>query len=412
MIKHFCRFCRSPLSHTFVDLGVSPISNAFLAFDQLNRMEPFYPLHAYVCEKCLLVQLEELESPEQIFDDEYAYFSSYSESWVDHARRYTERMIALLDLNETSFVVEIASNDGYLLQHFLERNIPAMGIEPSSNVASVAKKKGIDTWVTFFNASVAQQLVSQKGKADLLLGNNVLAHVPALNDFVEGLKIALADDGVITMEFPHLLCLINENQFDTIYHEHFSYFSFLTAARIFAAHGLRIFDVDRLPTHGGSLRIYATHDSSQCWLQQASVTELMAEEREAGLGHVVTYLGFAKQVNKTKRELLDFLIAAKRADKSIVGYGAPAKGNTLLNFCGIRTDFLDFTVDRSSHKQGMFLPGTRIPIFATEKIFETKPDYVLILPWNLKHEIVRQMSSISEWGGKFVVPIPQVRVLD
>jgi hypothetical protein len=320
-------------------------------------------------------------------------------------------MIARLGLNKKSFVVEIASNDGYLLQYFVGKNIPVLGIEPSSNVASAAKSKGIDTWVTFFSASKARELVSHKGKADLLLGNNVLAHVPALNDFVEGLKIALADHGVITMEFPHLLCLMQENQFDTIYHEHFSYFSFLAVTRIFAKHELRIFDVDRLPTHGGSLRIYAAHDASPRWQQQASVVDLVSEERRAGLDQVSSYSAFAEQVNKTKRELLDFLITAKRAGKSIAGYGAPAKGNTLLNFCGIRTDFLDFTVDKSSHKQGMFLPGTHIPIFAPEKIFETKPDYVLVLPWNLKDEIVRQMSGISEWGGKFVIPIPQVRIL-
>jgi 2-polyprenyl-3-methyl-5-hydroxy-6-metoxy-1,4-benzoquinol methylase len=412
MIQHLCRFCQSPLSRTFANLGVSPIANAFLRPSQLRKVELFYPLHAYVCEKCLLVQLEELERAEQIFNDEYAYFSSYSESWLDHARRYTELMIARLALNEKSFAVEIGSNDGYLLQYFFKKNISVLGIEPSGSVARAAKNKGIDTWVIFFSARTARELISQKGKADLLLGNNVLAHVPTVNDFVEGLKIALADHGVITMEFPHLLCLMKENQFDTIYHEHFSYFSFLAATRLFAAHGLRIFDVERLTTHGGSLRIYATHDSNHRWLQGDSVADLLAEERRAGLDQIVTYSAFAEQVNKTKRELLDFLIAAKRAGKSIVGYGAPAKGNTLLNFCGIRSDFLDFTVDRSPHKQGMFLPGSRIPIFATDKIFETKPDFVLILPWNLKDEIVGQMARIAEWGGKFVIPIPQVRVLD
>lgn len=412
MLARCCRFCRAPLSCSFADLGVSPIANAFLRPDQLNSMEPFYPLHAYVCENCLLVQLQEFESPERIFDDDYAYFSSYSDSWLDHARNYTALMIPRLGLDEKSLVVEIASNDGYLLQYFTEKNIPALGIEPSGNVAAAAKSKGIDTWVTFFNASTAQKLVLQRRKADLLLGNNVFAHVPALNDFVEGLKIALADHGVITMEFPHLLCLMQENQFDTIYHEHYSYFSLLAATRIFSAHGLRIFDVDRLSTHGGSLRIYASHDASQRWLQQASVADLIAEERHSGLDQVASYSTFSRQVVKTKRDLLDFLIMAKRKGKSIVGYGAPAKGNTLLNFCGIRTDFLDFTVDKSPHKQGMFLPGTHIPIFAPDKIFETKPDYVLILPWNLKDEIARQMSGISEWGGKFVVPIPQVRVFD
>ena len=412
MIERTCRFCQAPLSYSFADLGVSPIANAFLRREQLNKMEPFYPLHAYVCERCFLVQLEEFESPKQIFSDEYAYFSSYSDSWLEHARNYTTQMIARLGLDKASFVVEIASNDGYLLQYFAEKHIPALGIEPSANVAAAARSKGIDTWVTFFSTSTAQQLVAQKGKANLLLGNNVLAHVPALNDFVSGLKIALADHGVITMEFPHLLSLIQENQFDTIYHEHFSYFSMLAVARIFAAHGLRIFDVDRLPTHGGSLRIYASHDASSRWAPRTSVEDLIAEERRAGLDQVASYTGFAEQVNKTKRDLLDFLVSAKRAGKSIVGYGAPAKGNTLLNFCGIRSDFIDFTVDRSPHKQGMFLPGTHIPILAPEKIFEARPDYLLILPWNLRDEISGQMAAISEWGGKFVVPIPQVRILN
>jgi len=400
------------MSRTFADLGVSPVSNAFLRSDQLNRMEPFYPLHAYVCETCLLVQLEDFESPEHIFNDQYAYFSSYSDRWLAHARQYTELMTARLSLNDKKFVVEIASNDGYLLQYFLQKSIPVLGIEPSSNVASVAKDKGIDTWVTFFTACTARELVSQRRRADLVLGNNVLAHVPELNDFVEGLKILLADDGVITMEFPHLLCLMRDNQFDTIYHEHFSYFSFLAVTRIFAAHGLRIFEVDRLTTHGGSLRIYAAHSGNQHWQDQPSVLDLLAEERRAGLEQMSCYSAFSKQVNQTKFELLDFLVGAKRAGKAIVGYGAPAKGNTLLNFCGIRTDFLDFTVDRSPHKQGLFLPGTRIPILAPAKIFETRPDYVLILPWNLRDEIVAQMSGIAAWGGKFVLPIPQVRVLE
>ena len=412
MTECLCRFCRTPLSRTFADLGVSPVANAFLSLAQLNKMEPFYPLHAYVCEACLLVQLEDFETPERIFNDQYAYFSSYSDSWLDHARRYTDLIAARLGLNANSFVVEIASNDGYLLQYFVEKGIPVLGIEPSGNVASVAKTKGIDTWVEFFTANSAQELVSKRRKADLILGNNVLAHVPALNDFVEGLKILLSEHGVITMEFPHLLCLIRENQFDTIYHEHFSYFSFLAVTRIFAAHGLRIFDVDRLSTHGGSLRIYATHEASKRWHEQASVAELLAEERRAGLGDVSSYSSFSEQVNKTKLDLLRFLIELKHAGKKIVGYGAPAKGNTLLNFCGIRSDFLDFTVDKSPQKQGMFLPGTHIPIAAPEKIFEVKPDYVLILPWNLRDEIASQMSGIAAWGGKFVVPIPQVRVLD
>jgi hypothetical protein len=410
MTNRRCRFCQTPLLRTFADLGVTPISNAFLSTDNLNAAESFYPLHAYVCEACLLVQLEDFKAPEQIFNDHYAYFSSYSDSWLEHARRYTELMISRLGLSETSFVVEIASNDGYLLQYFVEKGIPVLGVEPSSNVADAAISKGIDTWVTFFTTESARQLVARRSKADLLLGNNVLAHVPNLNDFINGLKILLADSGVVTMEFPHLLCLIQNNQFDTIYHEHFSYFSFLAVTRIFAAHGLRIFDVERLTTHGGSLRIFATHEGSRRWQNRPAVGNLLDEERSAGLDQLSSYSAFSKRVNETKYQLLDFLIGAKRAGKRVAGYGAPAKGNTLLNFCGIRTDFIDFTVDRSPHKQGMFLPGTRIPVLDPRKIFETKPDYLLILPWNLRDEIMAQMAGISAWSGKFVVPIPQIEV--
>ena len=412
MTECLCRFCRAPLFRTFVDLGVSPVANAFLGAAQLNKMEPFYPLHAYVCETCLLVQLEDFEAPEHIFNDQYAYFSSYSDSWLDHAQRYTEKITARLGLNQDSFVVEIASNDGYLLQYFVKKGIPVLGIEPSGNVASAARKKGIDTLVEFLTTNSAKEVVAKKRRADLVLGNNVLAHVPDLNDFVEGLKVLLSEHGVLTMEFPHLLCLIKENQFDTIYHEHFSYFSFLAVGQIFAKHGLRIFDVDQLPTHGGSLRIYAAHEASRRWEEQASVAKLLAEERSAGLNDISSYSNFSEQVNKTKLDLLRFLIDVKRAGKKIVGYGAPAKGNTLLNFCGIRSDIIDYTVDRSPQKQGMFLPGTHIPIAPPEKIFESKPDYVLILPWNLRDEIAAQMSGIAAWGGKLVVPIPEVRVLD
>jgi 2-polyprenyl-3-methyl-5-hydroxy-6-metoxy-1,4-benzoquinol methylase len=412
MTECLCRFCRAPLFRTFVDLGVSPVANAFLGAAQLHKMEPFYPLHAYVCETCLLVQLEDFEAPEHIFNDQYAYFSSYSDSWLDHARRYTEKITARLGLNQDSFVVEIASNDGYLLQYFVKKGIPVLGIEPSGNVASAARKKGIDTLVEFLTTNSAKEVVAKKRRADLVLGNNVLAHVPDLNDFVEGLKVLLSEHGVLTMEFPHLLCLIKENQFDTIYHEHFSYFSFLAVGQIFAKHGLRIFDVDQLPTHGGSLRIYAAHEASRRWEEQASVAKLLAEERSAGLNDISSYSNFSEQVNKTKLDLLRFLIDVKRAGKKIVGYGAPAKGNTLLNFCGIRSDIIDYTVDRSPQKQGMFLPGTHIPIASPEKIFESKPDYVLILPWNLRDEIAAQMSGIAAWGGKLVVPIPEVRVLD
>jgi SAM-dependent methyltransferase len=411
MTECLCRYCRAPLSRTFADLGVSPVANAFLSSAQLNKMEPFYPLHAYVCEVCLLVQLEDFETPQNIFNAQYAYFSSYSDSWLDHARRYTDRITARLGLDENSFVVEIASNDGYLLQYFVQKGVPVLGVEPSANVADVARSKGIDTEVEFFTTNFAKNFVSKRRKADLVIGNNVLAHVPALNDFVEGLKLILSDRGVITMEFPHLLSLIREKQFDTIYHEHFSYFSFLAATRIFATHGLRIFEVDRLSTHGGSLRIYATHEESKHWEEQPSVATLLAEERLARLDDLSSYSAFSDQINRTKLDLLRFLIDLKREGKKIAGYGAPAKGNTLLNFCGIRSDFLDFTVDKSPQKQGMFLPGTHIPISAPERIFDSKPDYVLILPWNLQDEIVKQMSGIAAWGGKFVVPIPEVRVL-
>lgn len=412
MSERVCRFCQTPLHRTFADLGVSPVANAFLSSAQLSKMEPFYPLHAYVCEQCLLVQLEDFEAPERIFNDQYAYFSSYSDSWLEHARLYTESITARIGLNQKSFVIEIASNDGYLLQYFVKKGIPVLGIEPSGNVAGAAKKKGIDTLVEFLTTLAAREVVSKRGTADLVLGNNVLAHVPELNDFVGGLKTLLAEQGVLTMEFPHLLRLIRENQFDTIYHEHFSYFSFLAVRRIFAKHGLRIFDVEQLSTHGGSLRIYAAHDGCSRWEEQPSVAKLVETEREAALDDISSYSDFSVRVNKTKLDVLRFLIDAKYAGKKIVGYGAPAKGNTLLNFCGIRSDFLDYTVDRSPQKQGMFLPGTHIPIAPPEKIFETKPDYVLILPWNLKDEIAGQMSKISAWGGKFVVPIPEVRILN
>ncbi|MEH2535988.1 2-polyprenyl-3-methyl-5-hydroxy-6-metoxy-1,4-benzoquinol methylase [Bradyrhizobium sp. AZCC 1588] len=407
-----CRFCSTPTTRKFADLGVSPVSNAFLKADHLNRMEPFYPLCAYVCETCLLVQLEDFESPENIFNEEYAYFSSYSDSWLEHARLFSEKAVSRLGLNENSFVVEIASNDGYLLQNFVKKGIPALGIEPSRNVADVAKTKGVESWNTFFGAEAARELVQQRKKPDLVIGNNVFAHVPALNDFVQGLKLVLADEGVITLEFPHLLCLMRECQFDTIYHEHFSYFSFLAVTEILSSHGLRVFDVERLSTHGGSLRIYAAHDTSTRWRREDSVDALLTEERKAGLNDVASYSAFFEQVTRVKRDLLEFLISAKRAGKSVVGYGAPAKGNTLLNFCGIGRDFIDYTVDRSLHKQGMFLPGTRLPIERPERIFETRPDYVLILPWNLQSEIAAQMSGISEWGGRFVVPIPELKVLD
>ena len=412
MNAHHCRFCKAELRHTFADLGVSPVSNAFLKAEHLDQMEPFYPLHAFVCANCFLVQLEEFESPERIFNSEYAYFSSYSDTWIEHARLYTESITSRLDLNKNSFVVEIASNDGYLLQNFVRRGIPALGVEPAANVAAVARDKGLETLADFFGTKMARDLIRTRRRADLILGNNVLAHVPNLNDFVQGLSILLNDEGVITMEFPHLLRLIQGNQFDTIYHEHFSYFSLRTVTRVFNAHGLRIFDLERLSTHGGSLRIYAAHTGSNRWNALPSVTRLMEEEREAGLGGLSGYQTFSERAREVKRNLLEFLITAKRDGKSVVGYGAPAKGNTLLNYCGVRTDFIEYTVDRSLHKQGMFLPGTRIPIYSPSRIFESKPDYVLILPWNLADEIATQMSGIRAWGGQFVVPIPSLTILN
>ena len=407
-----CRFCGTPLEHTFADLGMSPVSNAFLKREQLNLKESFYPLHAYVCSGCLLVQLEQFESPEAIFNDEYAYFSSFSDSWLKHAKEYADEMVRRFGFDQSSFVVEIASNDGYLLQYFVGKQIPVLGVEPSANVAEAARKKGVDTLVKFFGVETAKQLVAKGRKADLLLGNNVLAHVPDLNDFVAGMKILLKPDGVITMEFPHLLRLMRENQFDTIYHEHFSYFSFLSVEKVFARHGLTLFDVQHLPTHGGSLRIYAKHAEDRSKEVASAVVTLLAEERAANLDKLATYGEFAEKVRVTKRKLLQFLVNAKENGKSIAAYGAPAKGNTLLNYCGVRTDFIDYAVDRSPHKQGMYLPGTHIPIYEPDHIFKTKPDYLLILPWNLRDEIVQQMSGIRQWGGQFVVPIPEVTVVE
>ena len=404
-----CLFCGTPLEHTFVDLGMSPLCESYLSRTQLNEMEPFYPLHVYVCGECFLVQLQEYVSGEEIFTD-YAYFSSYSDSWLAHARRYTELMISKLGLSSESQVIEVASNDGYLLQYFVEKGIPALGIEPAANVAKVAVEKNVPTLVKFFGRETAAELARDGLQADLLLGNNVLAQVPDINYFVAGLKIALKPQGVITIEFPHLMQLVANNQFDTIYHEHFSYFSFLSAERIFAAHGLVLYDVEELPTHGGSLRIYARHEEDGTKPMTSRARELRAREVDAGLLSLNYYSSFARQVESTKRELLQFLVDSKREGKTIVGYGAPGKGNTLLNYCGIRADFLDFTVDRSPHKQGKYLPGTHIPIRHPDAIREERPDYVLILPWNLRSEIAEQLAYVREWGGKLVVPIPRVEV--
>jgi len=388
---------------------MSPPCESFLSAAQLNHMEPFYPLHVYVCDVCFLVQLQEYISPDQIFTD-YAYFSSYSDTWLRHAQDYTDMIVDRLGLHAHSHVVELASNDGYLLQYFVAKGIPALGIEPAANVAEAAKSRGVATLITFFGQALAAELAADGQRADLLIGNNVLAQVPDLNDFVAGMRILLKPHGVITMEFPHLMRLIEGNQFDTIYHEHFSYFSFLTVEMIFERHGLTIFDVEELPTHGGSLRIYACHSADQSRSIGRGVGELRAAEVAAGFDSMERYASFAEQVKETKRKLLDFLIQARRAGKTIVGYGAPGKGNTLLNYCGIRTDFLDYTVDRNPHKHGKFLPGTHIPIFHPDMIAERRPDYVLILPWNLKDEIMRQLTYIRSWGGQFVIPIPEVQV--
>jgi 2-polyprenyl-3-methyl-5-hydroxy-6-metoxy-1,4-benzoquinol methylase len=406
-----CRFCQNPLQYTFVNLGGSPISNDFLTLEQLDKAEKFYPLHTYVCDRCFLVQLPEVESREHIFGDgNYAYFSSYSDSWLKHCQEYTDLMVKRFGFDGSSQVIEIASNDGYLLQYFQQKNISVLGIEPATNVAAVAEAKGISTLTKFFGVQTATELVELGKQADLLLGNNVLAHVPDLNDFVAGMKLLLKPEGVITIEFPHLLQLITQNQFDTIYHEHFSYFSFLTVDRVFTTHGLTLFDVEELSTHGGSLRIYARHSKSDKLEISDRVSKLKFKEVSAKLDRIDTYLDFTKQVESIKRQLLAFLIQAKQEGKSIVAYGAPAKGNTLLNYCGIRTDFIDYTVDRSPHKQGLFLPGTHIPIHGVDRILESKPDYVLILPWNLRSEIIEQMAYIRDWSGKFIVPIPQLKI--
>jgi len=385
------------------------LANSYLRAEELNCMEPFYPLRVYVCERCLLVQVEEFESPERIFSD-YAYFSSYSDSWLQHAREYVEATVDRFALHTGSQVVEIASNDGYLLQYFVARGIPVLGVEPAGNVAAAAIKKNIPTKVMFFGEESAGNLRGEGFGADLIVGNNVLAHVPKLNNFVAGLRVLLKATGVITLEFPHLMRLIEENQFDTIYHEHFSYFSLTAVEQVFASQGLAIFDVDELRTHGGSLRVYAAHAEDTARQQSPRVAELKGREHEAGLADIGTYFSFAEKVEETKRKLLEFLIGAKREGRSIAGYGAPAKGNTLLNYCGVRSDFIDYTVDRSPDKQGRFLPGTRIPIYGPEKVTETRPDYLLILPWNLREEIMRQMACIRQWGGQFLVPIPEVKV--
>lgn len=405
-----CRFCSTPLEHEWVDLGLSPISNAFISPDEASQDEPFYPLRVFVCSDCFLVQLEEFESPAEIFSD-YVYFSSYSDSWLAHARQFVIGAAERFELGPDSLVIEVASNDGYLLQYFKEQDVPVLGIEPASNVAKVARDAGIETIDEFFGVALAERLRDEGRVCDLLVGNNVLAHVPDINDFVGGLAIVLSKSGVLSVEFPHLLKLIEQTQFDTIYHEHFSYLSLLTVRRIFAHHGLQVFDVEELTTHGGSLRVTAHHtDGSHA--QSAAVEKVLGDERNARLDSIDGYQNFSQKVSKIKDDLLQFLDGARSRGERVIGYGAPAKGNTLLNFCGIGPDSIQYTVDRSPYKQGRLLPGTHIPVHAPERIAETQPDYVLILPWNLQDEIVEQMSHVREWGGKFVVPIPELRVIE
>lgn len=406
-----CRFCKTPLTQTFVDLGMSPLCEDFVKPGKLNEMERFYPLHVYVCPECYLVQLEEFVSPQEIYRD-YSYFSSYSDSWLDHSKRYTEFVMGRFDIGKGSLVAELASNDGYLLQFFRAKQVPVLGIEPAHTVANAAREKGIRTESKFFGRAVVQELIGKYGRPDLLIGNNVLAHVPDINDFVSAMKEFLKPNGVITMEFPHLLKLIEGNQFDTIYHEHFSYLSFTTVNRIFSHHDLILFDVEELPTHGGSLRIYAKHREDATKRIERSVPALLAREHESGISDMEFYSDFTEKVMNTKWNILEFLITAKRKGKTIVGYGAPGKAATLLNFCGIRTDFIDYTVDRNPRKHGCYMAGVHIPIFSPDKIRETRPDYVFIMPWNLKMEIMESLSYIKEWGGQFVVPIPEVTIFE
>ncbi len=409
--KKGCRFCNTGLEHKLVDLGMSPLCESFVPEANIDSMEPFYPLNVSVCHECYLVQLNEYVSPDEIFT-EYAYFSSYSTSWVEHAKNYCHKMKDRFDLGQDSLVVELASNDGYLLQHFLPLNVPVLGIEPAANVAKVAEEKGVTTVVEFFGVELANTLKAEGKSADIIAGNNVLAQVPDLNDFVGGIKILLGPDGVCTLEWPHLEKLMDENQFDTIYHEHFSYFSFVTMDKIAKGHGLRLFDVEELPTHGGSLRVYMTHKDNTTHEETPAVQALLGRERDRGFTDMKTYADYTEKVCQTKRKMLACLIELKDQGKVICGYGAPGKGNTLLNYCGIGTDFLDFTVDRNPYKHGMYTPGMHIPIYPVEKIDEVKPDYLFILPWNLKKEIMNQMKHISEWGGKFIIPIPEVHIID
>lgn len=404
-----CRFCHHKLTHEFIDLVNAPPSNSFLTKKQLSEPEIFYPLKLMLCEECWLVQVDEYKKSEEIFNQNYAYFSSYSTSWLEHAKRYVEMIIDRFGFDENSQVIEIASNDGYLLQYFQLKQIPVLGIEPATNVAMSAQEKGIETIEAFFGVNLANRLVSQDKMADLIIGNNVFAHVPDVNDFAAGLKIALKDNGVITLEFPHLMQLIEQNLFDTIYHEHFSYFSFSIAKLIFEKHGLELFDVEQISTHGGSLRIYGKHKDDASKNISPNVTALLHEEKVKGMQTTEYYDGFQNKADRVKYDLIDFLIKQKKNGKKVAAYGAAAKGNTLLNYCGSKKDLIEFVVDASPHKQGMFLPGSHIPVVTEKEIKKTKPDFVIILPWNIKNEIIEQLSYIQEWGGKFVVPIPEIR---
>ena len=406
-----CRFCGTPLHVTFANLGMSPVSNDYVSEDQLQAPEIFYPLHAYVCDHCFLVQLVDFKKAESLFSADYAYFSSYSDSWTEHCRRYAEETIASERLGSDSLVVEIASNDGYLLQYFKRAGVKVLGVEPTANTAKVAlEERGVPSEVAFFGEETARALVARGIRADVMAANNVLAHVPDINDFVAGFAILLKPGGVANFEFPHLLSQIQNGQFDTIYHEHFSYLSFTVAQRILAFHGLRVYDARDLPTHGGSLRLFVCHDNDATRPDTAVVAQMLAREEAAGLSRLETYRRFADDIVSTKMDLLDFLITARREGKTVVAYGAPAKGNTLLNFCGVRQDLVEFTVDRSPHKIGRYLPGVRLPILAPDAIAARKPDYVLILPWNLRDEIIAQMSDVRAWGGRFVTPIPTVQI--
>ena len=405
-----CRFCNTPLHHEFIDMVNSPASNSFLAEEELNEPEVYYPLKLYVCDQCFLVQIDEYKKSDDIFNQDYVYFSSYSKSWLAHAKKYVDMITERLDLNLESHVIEIGSNDGYLLQYFRKKRIPCLGIEPSANTAQAAREKGIDTLEEFFGVELAESLAEEGKKVDLIIGNNVLAHVPNINHFVAGLKIALKNNGVVTMEFPHLMRLVEESQFDTIYHEHLSYFSFCTVQRIFSKHGLTLFDVEELPTHGGSLRIYARHQEDSAWAISSNVNAIQECELVAGMDDLSYYQGFQNKADTVKYSLLSFLLEQKQSGAKVVGYGAAAKGNTLLNYCGVKKDLIRFVVDVSPHKQGKVLPGSHIPVVKEDEITRLKPDYVLILPWNIQDEIMDQLNYIRKWSGKFVVPIPEIKI--